>query len=63
MVAYQRTFCSQSCKKESGKLDKMLAEEPKPPKASPIDVVYFGNPLIDITVSDPDREILERYNL
>lgn len=28
-----------------------------------IDMVYFGNPVFDITVSDPEREVMSRYSL
>ena len=28
-----------------------------------IDMIYFGNPVFDITVDDPERDIMGRYNL
>ena len=28
-----------------------------------IDIVYIGNPVMDITVSDPERDIMGRYSL
>ena len=28
-----------------------------------IDMIYIGNPVMDITVSDPERDIMGRYNL
>ena len=30
---------------------------------APIDIVYIGNPVMDITVSDPERDIMGRYSL
>ena len=32
-------------------------------QASDIDMVYFGNPVFDITVNDPERDVMNRYNL
>ena len=29
----------------------------------PIDTVYFGNPIFDITVNDADRAIMTQYSL
>ena len=28
-----------------------------------IDMIYFGNPVFDISVDDPEREVMTRYNL
>ena len=31
--------------------------------ANTLDMVYFGNPVFDITVSDPERDVMGRYSL
>ena len=28
-----------------------------------IDMIYFGNPVFDITVDDPQRDLMGRYSL
>ena len=31
--------------------------------AESIDIIYFGNPVFDISVNDPDRDVMGRYSL
>ena len=40
-----------------------MAQEAAVQGGDPIDMVYIGNPLMDITVSDPERDIMGRYGL
>ena len=32
-------------------------------EADQIDIIYFGNPIFDITIQDDERDVLNRYNL
>lgn len=32
-------------------------------QANDIDTVYFGNPIFDITVDDPERTVMNKYSL